>query len=238
MIIKIKDLDVFYKNIHALKKVSVSIENGKIIGLVGGNGAGKSTMIKSITGLVPIKNGKIFFNDRDITRLDSASIARLGISTVPEGRRLFAPMTVQDNMNLGAYLRFKNEKKKDIEKDIKKIFELFPRLMERKNQTAGTLSGGEQQMLAIARALMAKPKAILMDEPSTGLAPLIAKEIFKVIKSLKNRGYTILLIEQSARMALKISDYAYVLESGKIVLKGKASDLLKDESVQKAYLGV
>ncbi|MDP6683929.1 MAG: ABC transporter ATP-binding protein [Desulfobacterales bacterium] len=236
--IKIKDLDVFYKNIHALKKVSVSIENGKIIGLVGGNGAGKSTMIKSITGLVPIKNGKIFFNDRDITRLDSASIARLGISTVPEGRRLFAPMTVQDNMNLGAYLRFKNEKKKDIEKDIKKIFELFPRLMERKNQTAGTLSGGEQQMLAIARALMAKPKAILMDEPSTGLAPLIAKEIFKVIKSLKNRGYTILLIEQSARMALKISDYAYVLESGKIVLKGKASDLLKDESVQKAYLGV
>jgi|TARA_B100000315_G_scaffold34225_1_gene28947 branched-chain amino acid transport system ATP-binding protein len=238
LIIKIKDLDVFYKNIHALKKVSVSIENGKIIGLVGGNGAGKSTMIKSITGLVPIKNGKIFFNDRDITRLDSASIARLGISTVPEGRRLFAPMTVQDNMNLGAYLRFKNEKKKDIEKDIKKIFELFPRLMERKNQTAGTLSGGEQQMLAIARALMAKPKAILMDEPSTGLAPLIAKEIFKVIKSLKNRGYTILLIEQSARMALKISDYAYVLESGKIVLKGKASDLLKDESVQKAYLGV
>ncbi|MAF32526.1 MAG: ABC transporter ATP-binding protein [Desulfobacter sp.] len=236
--IKIKDLDVFYKNIHALKKVSVSIENGKIIGLVGGNGAGKSTMIKSITGLVPIKNGKIFFNDRDITRLDSASIARLGISTVPEGRRLFAPMTVQDNMNLGAYLRFKNEKKKDIEKDIKKIFDLFPRLMERKNQTAGTLSGGEQQMLAIARALMAKPKAILMDEPSTGLAPLIAKEIFKVIKSLKNRGYTILLIEQSARMALKISDYAYVLESGKIVLKGKASDLLKDESVQKAYLGV
>ncbi len=238
MVIKIKDIDVFYKNIHALKKISMNIDKGKIIGLVGANGAGKSTIIKSITGLVHAKIGEIFFNGRKITKMDSASIARLGIATVPEGRRLFAPMTVKDNMSLGAYLRFKNEKKKDIEKDIEKIFEFFPRLKERKKQTAGTLSGGEQQMLAIARALMAKPKAILMDEPSTGLAPLIVREIFKVIRGLKSRGYTILLIEQNARMALKISDYAYVMESGKIVLKGKASDLLEDESVKKAYLGV
>ncbi len=238
MVIKIKEIDVFYKNIHALKKVSMNIDKGEIIGLVGANGAGKSTMIKSITGLVHAKSGEIFFNGSKITKMDSASITRLGIATVPEGRRLFGPMTVEDNMSLGAYLRFKNEKKKDIQKDIEKIFELFPRLKERKKQTAGTLSGGEQQMLAIARALMAKPKAILMDEPSTGLAPLIVKEIFKVIRGLKSSGYTILLIEQNARMALKISDYAYVMESGKIVLKGNASDLLEDESVKKAYLGI
>jgi branched-chain amino acid transport system ATP-binding protein len=186
LVIKIKDVDVFYKNIHALKKVSINIDKGEIIGLVGGNGAGKSTMIKAITGLVPVKAGEIFFNEKKITKMDSASIARLGISTVPEGRRLFGPMSVEDNMHLGAYLRFKNEKKKDIEKDMEKVFELFPRLKERTNQLAGTLSGGEQQMLAIARALMARPKAILMDEPSTGLAPLIVIEIFKVIKNLKN----------------------------------------------------
>lgn len=238
MVIKIKDVDVFYKNIHALKKVSINIDKGEIIGLVGGNGAGKSTMIKAITGLVPVKAGEIFFNEKKITKMDSASIARLGISTVPEGRRLFGPMSVEDNMHLGAYLRFKNEKKKDIEKDMEKVFELFPRLKERTNQLAGTLSGGEQQMLAIARALMARPKAILMDEPSTGLAPLIVIEIFKVIKNLKNQGYTILLIEQNARMALKISDYAYVVESGKIVLEGQSQDLLEDESVKKAYLGI
>jgi branched-chain amino acid transport system ATP-binding protein len=238
LVIKIKDVDVFYKNIHALKKVSINIDKGEIIGLVGGNGAGKSTMIKAITGLVPVKAGEIFFNEKKITKMDSASIARLGISTVPEGRRLFGPMSVEDNMHLGAYLRFKNEKKKDIEKDMEKVFELFPRLKERTNQLAGTLSGGEQQMLAIARALMARPKAILMDEPSTGLAPLIVIEIFKVIKNLKNQGYTILLIEQNARMALKISDYAYVVESGKIVLEGQSQDLLEDESVKKAYLGI
>jgi len=238
LIIEIKDIDVFYKNIHALRQISISIPKGKIIGLIGGNGAGKSTMMKAITGLVPKKSGEIIFKDRNITHLDSASISRLGISTVPEGRRLFGSMTVEDNMNLGAYLRFKKEKKKEIQKDMDEIFHLFPRLGERIKQLAGTLSGGEQQMLAIARALMGRPTVILMDEPSTGLAPLIVKEIFKVIRLLKNKGNTILLIEQNARMALKISDYAYVMESGRIVLEGNAKDLLEDESVKKSYLGV
>ncbi|MBU0464039.1 MAG: ABC transporter ATP-binding protein [Proteobacteria bacterium] len=236
--IEIKDIDVFYKNIHALREISISIPKGKIIGLIGGNGAGKSTMMKAITGLVPKKSGEIIFEDRKITDMDSASISRLGISTVPEGRRLFGSMTVEDNMNLGAYLRFKKEKKKEIQKDMDEIFNLFPRLGERINQLAGTLSGGEQQMLAIARALMGRPKVILMDEPSTGLAPLIVKEIFKVIRLLKSKGNTILLIEQNARMALKISDYAYVMESGRFVLEGNAKDLLEDESVKKSYLGV
>jgi len=238
LIIEIKDIDVFYKNIHALKEISISIPKGEIIGLIGGNGAGKSTMMKAITGLVPKTSGEIIFEGKKITNMDSASISRLGISTVPEGRRLFGSMTVEDNMNLGAYLRFKKGKKKEIQKDMEDIFNLFPRLGERKKQLAGTLSGGEQQMLAIARALMGRPKAILMDEPSTGLAPLIVKEIFKVIQLLKSQGNTILLIEQNARMALKISDYAYVMESGRIVLEGNAKDLLEDESVKKAYLGV
>ena len=238
MVIEIKDIDVFYKNIHALRKVSISVKRGGIIGLVGGNGAGKSTMIKSISGLVPKKAGAVFFEGRDITKMDPASICRLGMSTVPEGRRLFGPMTVEDNMNLGAYLRFKKEKKKEIQKDMDEIFNLFPRLRTRREQTAGTLSGGEQQMLAIARALMARPKAILMDEPSTGLAPLVVKEIFGVIRQLRDEGNTILLIEQNARMALKISGYAYVMESGRIVLEGPARDLLEDESVKKSYLGV
>jgi len=238
LIIEIKDIDVFYKNIHALKEISISIPKGEIIGLIGGNGAGKSTMMKAITGLVPKTSGEIIFEGKKITNMDSASISRLGISTVPEGRRLFGSMTVEDNMNLGAYLRFKKGEKKEIQKDMEDIFNLFPRLGERKKQLAGTLSGGEQQMLAIARALMGRPKAILMDEPSTGLAPLIVKEIFKVIQLLKSQGNTILLIEQNARMALKISDYAYVMESGRIVLEGNAKDLLEDESVKKAYLGV
>jgi branched-chain amino acid transport system ATP-binding protein len=238
LVIEIKDIDVFYKNIHALRKVSISVKRGGIIGLVGGNGAGKSTMIKSISGLVPKKAGAVFFEGRDITKMDPASICRLGMSTIPEGRRLFGPMTVEDNMNLGAYLRFKKEKKKEIQKDMDEIFNLFPRLRTRREQTAGTLSGGEQQMLAIARALMARPKAILMDEPSTGLAPLIVKEIFGVIRQLRDEGNTILLIEQNARMALKISGYAYVMESGRIVLEGPARDLLEDESVKKSYLGV
>ncbi len=238
MIIEIKDIDVFYKNIHALRGISISIPRGEIIGLIGGNGAGKSTMMKAITGLVPKKSGEIIFKGRKITQMDSAAISRLGISTVPEGRRLFGSMTVADNMNLGAYLRFKKEKKEAIQKDMDEIFHLFPRLGERNQQLAGTLSGGEQQMLAIARALMGRPEVILMDEPSTGLAPLIVKEIFKVIRLLKRKGNTILLIEQNARMALKISDYAYVMESGRIVLKGNAKDLLEDESVKKSYLGV
>lgn len=238
MTIELKGVDVFYRNIRALRNVSLSIRKGEIIGLVGGNGAGKSTIIKSITGLVSKRSGEIFFEDTDITRMDSASICRLGISTVPEGRRLFGPMTVEDNLKLGAYLRYGKGKKKEILRDMDGAFTLFPRLMERKNQTAGTLSGGEQQMLAIARALMGRPKSILMDEPSMGLAPLIVKEIFGIIKGLKNEKTSILLIEQNAHMALKISNYAYVVESGRVVQEGKARELLENDSVKRAYMGI
>jgi len=236
--IELKGIDVFYKNIHALRNVSLSVRTGEIIGLVGGNGAGKSTIIKAITGLVPKKSGAITFETTDITRMDPASICRLGIYTVPEGRRLFGPMSVEDNMKLGAYLRFGKERKNGIQRDMEGVFDLFPRLRERRAQTAGTLSGGEQQMLAIARAIMGRPKAILMDEPSMGLAPLIVKEIFGTIKRLKNQDTNILLIEQNARMALKISDYAYVLESGRVLHEGKARELLEDDSVKRAYMGV
>ena len=238
MIIKVKDIDVFYGNIQALKQISLQVTKGEIVALIGGNGAGKSTLIKAIVGLIPKRSGTIYFEDRPITTMPSASIIRLGISVVAEGRRLFGPLSVIDNLNLGAYLRLTNRKGQEVQKDIQAMFELFPPLKVRSKQSAGTLSGGEQQMLAIARALMARPKAILMDEPSTGLAPLIVTEIFGVIKRLKQEGNTILLIEQNARMALKISDRAYVLESGRIALDGNAQELLEVDSVQRSYLGV
>lgn len=238
MIIEVKDIDVFYGNIQALKQISLQVTKGEIVALIGGNGAGKSTLIKAIVGLIPKRSGTIYFEDRPITTMPSASIIRLGISVVAEGRRLFGPLSVIDNLNLGAYLRLTNRKGQEVQKDIQAMFELFPPLKVRSKQSAGTLSGGEQQMLAIARALMARPKAILMDEPSTGLAPLIVTEIFGVIKRLKQEGNTILLIEQNARMALKISDRAYVMESGRIALDGNARELLEVDSVQRSYLGV
>lgn len=238
MIIRVEDIAVYYGSIQALHQVSLAVAQGEIVALIGGNGAGKSTMIKAISGLVRKRSGAIYFEDQLITNLASADISRLGLAVVPEGRRLFGPLSVNDNLRLGAYLRLKNGEAKEVANDLQVVFDLFPLLKDRRRQSAGTLSGGEQQMLALARALMARPKAILMDEPSTGLAPLIVKEIFGVIRRLKEDGNTILLIEQNARMALKIADRAYVMESGRIGIEGRAEDLLKDASVKRAYLGV
>jgi len=238
LMIKVENIDVFYGSIQALQRVSLSVDRGEIVALIGGNGAGKSTLLKAVAGLVRKQFGAIYFQNEPITKLTSAGISRLGLAVVPEGRRLFGPLTVMDNLRLGAYLRLKKGMGQAVRADLQRVFQLFPVLRERGQQSAGTLSGGEQQMLAIARALMASPKAILMDEPSTGLAPLIVKEIFGVIRRLRDDGNTILLIEQNARMALKISDRAYVLESGRIAIEGNARELLEKDSVKKSYLGV
>jgi branched-chain amino acid transport system ATP-binding protein len=238
LIIEVRNIDVFYGNIRALKKVSLTVDKGEIVALIGGNGAGKSTLMKAIVGLVRKKSGTILFQGKSITSKAVAEIIRLGLGVVPEGRRLFGPLSVIDNLRLGAYLRVTNRERRQVQRDLQGVFRLFPVLKKRSNQSAGTLSGGEQQMLAIARALMGRPKAILMDEPSTGLAPIIVREIFQVIHRLKSEGNTILLIEQNASMALRTSDRAYVLESGQISLEGTAKALLEDDSVRKAYLGV
>lgn len=235
--LEVKNIDVFYGNIQALKQVSLLVTNGEVVALIGGNGAGKSTLLKAIIGLLRKKSGDVYFEDKTITQFTCSEIIRLGIAIVPEGRRLFGPLSVIDNLNLGAYLRLSNRGRKEVEKDLQTVFKLFPRLQERSRQSAGTLSGGEQQMLAIGRALMAKPKAILMDEPSIGLAPLIVQEIFKVIKRLKEEGNTILLIEQNARMALQVSNRTYLMELGRITLEGKSQELMNADSVKKLYLG-
>ena len=235
--LKVNNIDVFYGNIQALKQVSLLITNGEIVTLIGCNGAGKSTLIKATIGLLRKKSGDVYFEGKTITQFPCSEIIRLGIAVVPENRRLFGPLSVKDNLDLGAYLRFTNRGKKEIQSDLQTVFKLFPRLEERSRQSAGTLSGGEQQMVAIARALMARPKAILMDEPSIGLAPLIVQEIFKVIKRLKEEGNTILLIEQNARMALQVSDRTYLMELGRITLEGKSQELLNADSVKKLYLG-
>jgi branched-chain amino acid transport system ATP-binding protein len=236
-LLEVKNIDVFYGNIQALKQVSLLVTNGEVVALIGGNGAGKSTLLKAIIGLLRKKSGDVYFEDKTITQFTCSKIIRLGIAIVPEGRRLFGPLSVMDNLNLGAYLRLSNRGRKEVEKDLQTVFKLFPRLQERSRQSAGTLSGGEQQMLAIGRALMAKPKAILMDEPSIGLAPLIVQEIFKVIKRLKEEGNTILLIEQNARMALQVSNRTYLMELGHITLEGKSQELMNADSVKKLYLG-
>ena len=235
--LEVKYIDAFYGNIQALKQVSLLLTNGEIVSLIGGNGAGKSTLLKAIIGLLRKKSGDVYFEGKTITQFHCSEIIRLGIAIVPEGRRLFGPLSVMDNLNLGAYLRSTNRNKKEVERDLQIVFKLFPRLQERSRQSAGTLSGGEQQMLAIGRALMAKPKAILMDEPSIGLAPLIVQEIFRVIKRLKEEGNTLLLIEQNARMALQISDRTYLMELGRITLEGKSQELMNTDSVKKLYLG-
>jgi branched-chain amino acid transport system ATP-binding protein len=234
--IDVKNVDVWYGNIRALKSVSVSVNKGEIVAIIGSNGAGKSTLIKAISGLVEARSGEVHFEGVPITRKPVEMIARLGISVVPENRRLFNSMSVIDNLQLGAYLRIRNREHRGVNDDLQFVFRLFPRLDERRKQGAGTLSGGEQQMLAIGRALMSRPKAILMDEPSIGLAPLIVKEIFRVIQDLKQEGYTVLLIEQNARLALKISDRAYVLELGKVTLAGPSEELLKTDRVKELYL--
>ncbi len=232
--LKVKEIDVYYGAIQALKKVSIEVEQGSIVTLIGANGAGKTSTLKSISGLLRPRTGAIEFEQQDISRQAPDKIVEMGISQVPEGRRVFPNMSVIENLEMGAYLR---KDKKEIEKDLEGVFIRFPRLEERKKQLAGTLSGGEQQMLAIGRALMAKPKLMLMDEPSMGLAPLLVKEIFEIIKDINQKGTTILLIEQNANMALSIADKAYVIETGQIVLEGTASELLRSDEVKKAYLG-
>jgi branched-chain amino acid transport system ATP-binding protein len=233
-VLQVKEIDVYYGAIHALKKLSLEVEQGSIVTLIGANGAGKTTTLKSISGLLRPKTGSIVFKGTDINKVAPEKIVGLGISQVPEGRRVFATMTVMENLEMGAYLR---RDKKGMEEDMENVFTRFPRLKERRKQLAGTLSGGEQQMLAIGRALMARPQLMLMDEPSMGLAPLLVKEIFSIIKDINERGTTILLVEQNANMALSIADKAYVIETGEIVLQGNAQELMNSPEVKKAYLG-
>jgi branched-chain amino acid transport system ATP-binding protein len=233
-VLKVNDIDVYYGAIHALKKMSLEVEKGSIVTLIGANGAGKTTTLKTISGILRPRSGSVFFKDTDISKVAPEKIVGMGISQVPEGRRVFASMSVLENLEMGAYLR---KDKKQIAEDLENVFVRFPRLKERRKQLSGTLSGGEQQMLAIGRALMARPELLLMDEPSMGLAPLLVKEIFAIIKDINERGTTILLVEQNAHMALSIADKAYVIETGEIVLQGSAEQLLKSEDVKKAYLG-
>lgn len=232
--LKIKDLNVYYGAIHALKNINMEVDEGEIVTLIGANGAGKTSTLRAISGLVKVNSGKIDFEEGILNSMPNYKIPRLGISHVPEGRRIFANLTVMENLELGAYIR---KDKSGIEKDYENVFEKFPRLKERAKQMAGTLSGGEQQMLAIGRALMINPKILLMDEPSMGLAPLVVKDIFSIIKHINETGTTILLVEQNARMALSIADRAYVIETGNIVMEGDAKELLNSDSIKKAYLG-
>ncbi len=232
--LEIKDLQVYYGVIQAIKGISFDVNQGEVIALIGANGAGKTTILHTITGLVPAKEGSITFEGMDLCKTPAHTIVSLGMAHVPEGRRIFADLTVMDNLKLGAYTR---TDKTEISNTLEKVFKRFPRLMERKSQIAGTLSGGEQQMLAMGRALMSQPKIILMDEPSMGLSPLFVTEIFSIIKEISESGTTVLLVEQNAKKALSIANRAYVLETGKIVLSGNADVLMNDDSVKKAYLG-
>jgi branched-chain amino acid transport system ATP-binding protein len=235
--LRIENLKAFYDNIPALKGVSIEVSNGEVVSIIGANGAGKSTLLKSISGLMKTKEGDIFYKDQNISALPPNKIVSLGISQVPEGRQIFGHLTVQDNINLGAYLYFKRRNRSEINERIESVLQLFPILKRRAKQIAGTLSGGEQQMLAIARALMGRPELLLLDEPSMGLAPLIVKEIFSVIKQLNESGTTILLVEQNAKAALNVAQHACVLETGEIVLEGLAGELLDNPKVKEAYLG-
>ncbi|MCI9306369.1 MAG: ABC transporter ATP-binding protein [Lachnospiraceae bacterium] len=233
-LLKLEDVVVDYGSIHALKKINMEVDSGEIITLIGANGAGKSTTMKAIMGLVPCRSGKITFDGTDITNWETKKVVQAGIILSPEGRQVFPRYSVKDNLFLGAYLRPKQE----IPESLEMVYNLLPKLKERENQAAGSLSGGEQQMLAIGRAMMAKPKMLLLDEPSLGLAPLIINEIFGMIDEIRTLGTTILLVEQNARIALKHSDRAYVLETGNIVLSNKAEAMLQSDEVQKAYFGV
>lgn len=233
-LLKVENLEVYYGVIQAIKGISFEVEKGEIIALIGANGAGKTTTLHTITGLVPAASGSIIFEDRDLTRTPAHKIVAMGMAHVPEGRRVFAHLTVEQNLRLGAYTR---SDKKEIVESFEMVYDRFPRLKERRKQEAGTLSGGEQQMLAIGRALMSHPKIILMDEPSMGLSPLLVSEIFDIIKHINETGTTVLLVEQNAKKALKIADRGYVLETGKIVMTGTGEELLDNDEVRKAYLG-
>ncbi len=233
-LLEINNLHVYYGAIHALKGISLKVEEGQIVALIGANGAGKTTTLRTISGLLHPKEGSILYHGEPLHEMKAQSIVKAGISHVPEGRRIFAPLTVMENLELGAFLR---NDKDGIQKDLEAIFQSFPRLKERTFQQAGTLSGGEQQMLAMGRALMSRPKVLLLDEPSMGLSPIFVQEIFNIIRRINEQGTTVLLVEQNARMALSIADYAYVLETGTISLEGTGAELASSEEVQKAYLG-
>ncbi len=235
----IKNINTYYGQVHALKNISLHLLEGEIVTLIGANGAGKTTLLNTISGIVPPKSGQILFSGSPIHGRPPHSIVELGISQVPEGRQVFKPLSVEDNLELGAYLRYRKQNgKNEARKTMEMVYTLFPILLQRRKQLAGTLSGGEQQMLAIGRALMAKPKIMLLDEPSMGLAPLVVQEIFRVIENLaRQQKTTILLVEQNAKVALKTADRGYVLETGKVILDGAAADLLENRDVQRAYLG-
>ena len=232
--LKVDNIDVYYGAIHAIKGISIEVPKGEIVTLVGSNGAGKSTTLRTISGLMKPKNGTILFEDKNIVGVPAHKIVGMGLCQVPEGRHVFANMSVMENLELGAYLR---NDKDGIARDLEDVFKKFPRLLERKDQISGTLSGGEQQMLAMGRALMSRPRLLLLDEPSMGLAPLLVKEICNIIKEINESGTTVLLVEQNANMALSIADKAYVLETGRIALAGTAQELASSEAVRKAYLG-
>ena len=233
-LLKVDNINVYYGNIHAVKDISFEVDQGEIVTLIGANGAGKSTTLKTISGLLKPKTGDILYKGSSIKGMRAHKIVEAGLAHVPEGRHVFTRMSVQENLEMGA---FSLKDQSSLGKDLEMVFDYFPRLKERRRQLSGTLSGGEQQMVAMGRALMSHPKTILMDEPSMGLSPLLVKEIFDIIVTLRKRGITVLLVEQNAKMALSIADRAYVLETGKITMEGKASDLLHDEKVRKAYLG-
>lgn len=232
--LEIKDLEVFYGMIQAIKGVSFEVNEGEVIALIGANGAGKTTILHTITGLLEAKKGTVIFDGKDVTKIPAHRIVSMGMAHVPEGRRVFANLTVYQNLKMGAYTR---KDKTEIEETLKTVYKRFPRLEERHNQLAGTLSGGEQQMLAMGRALMSHPRILLMDEPSMGLSPIFVNEIFDIIKEVSAGGTTVLLVEQNAKKALSISDRGYVLETGRIVLEGKSEELLNNDSIKKAYLG-
>ena len=230
--LKIEDMHVYYGAIHAVKGVSFEVGEGEIVALIGANGAGKSTILKTVSGLMHPRSGSIHFCDQDITHMEAYKLLRTGLAHVPEGRRIFQQMTVQENLEMGAYI------KKDVsQKDLETVFTYFPRLKERRKQVAGTLSGGEQQMLAMGRALMSNASMLMLDEPSMGLSPLLVQEIFDIIQNVHKEGMTILLVEQNAQMALSVADRAYVLETGRVVMEGTGAELLADENVKAAYLG-
>ncbi len=235
--LRLENLSAYYGSIAALKGVSLEVPKGEVVSIIGANGAGKSTLLKAISGLIKNQQGRVLYKGGDIAGLPANKIVALGISQVPEGRQIFAHLTVQDNIDLGAYLYYKRRNRREIQERIDYIFKLFPILKRRSKQIAGTLSGGEQQMLAISRAMMGRPELLLLDEPSMGLAPLIVREIFSVIKQLNESGTTILLVEQNAKAALKVADHAFVIETGEIVLEGLARDLMDNPKVKEAYLG-
>jgi branched-chain amino acid transport system ATP-binding protein len=236
--LRLKNINTYYGQVHALRNVSLHLAQGEIVTLIGANGAGKTTLLNTLSAITPARSGEILFQGQEIMVLAPDRIVDLGISQVPEGRQVFKPLSVEDNLDLGAYLRYRRKEKAAIKEDLEMVYGLFPRLLERRKQMAGTLSGGEQQMLAIGRALMARPKLLILDEPSMGLAPLVVQEIFRVIETLRReKGTTVLLVEQNAKAALGMADRGYVLETGKMILEGVASELLENREVQRAYLG-